>query len=83
MKRIKITKNSLGGYDFNESYNHIPVPKGWAIIPDEMETPNFPFGEVEVAEIDGIMTVTKWTPGIIPEFEPIESKPTQQDIIEA
>jgi hypothetical protein len=46
------------------------LPAGWAIIPADMETPNFPFGEVEVEEIDGVMTVTKWFPGEMP--KPIE-----------
>ena len=59
------------------------VPDSWAIIPEDMECENFPFGEVEAAEIDGIMTVTKWTPGEMPEPEPTEPEPTQLDIIEA
>lgn len=48
----------------------IPVPDGWAVIPDDMDTPNFPFGDIEVAEIDGVMTVTSWTPGDMPGPEP-------------
>jgi hypothetical protein len=60
------------------------LPAGWAIIPADMETPNFPFGEVEVAEIDGVMTVTEWTAGTMPEPEPeAEPEPTQMDRIEA
>ena len=47
------------------------VPEGWALIPADMETPNFPFGEVEVAEIDSVMTVTKWAPGEMSAPEPI------------
>ena len=54
-------RNQIG--DFNT------IPKGWAIIPDNMETENFPFGEIEVNDIDGIMTVTKWVAGIIPESD--------------
>jgi hypothetical protein len=46
-----------------------PIPEGWAVIPDDMVCENFPFGEVEAAEIDGVMTVTKWTPGEMPEPE--------------
>lgn len=45
------------------------LPEGWAILPDEMETPNFPFGEVTTEAIDGVMTVTKWDPSPIPEPE--------------
>lgn len=48
----------------------IPVPSGWAVIPDDMEPPNFPFGDIEVEEIGGVMTVTSWTPREIPEPEP-------------
>lgn len=45
------------------------VPDGWALLPtDELE--NFPFGEVEVDTVDGLPTVTKWTPGEVPEPDP-------------
>ena len=47
------------------------VPDGWAVIPADMECDNFPFGEIEVAEVDGVVTVTNWTPGEMPEPEPI------------
>ena len=46
------------------------IPDGWAVIPDNIETQNFPFGNIDVEEIDGIMTVTHWEPGIIPGQEP-------------
>ena len=46
------------------------IPDGWAVIPDNIETQNFPFGDIDVEEIDGIMTVTHWEPGIIPGQEP-------------
>ena len=45
------------------------VPKGWAVVPDDMKTENFPFGEVTTEEIDGVPTVTSWTPGKPPEPE--------------
>ena len=48
----------------------IPVPSGWAVIPENIETPNFPFGDSEAQEINGVMTVTKWMPMDIPEPEP-------------
>ncbi len=44
--------------------------EGWAVVPDDMEMTNFPFGDIEVEEIDGVMTVTKWTARDIPEPEP-------------
>ena len=49
------------------------IPDGWAVIPENVETPNFPFGEVTVEEIDGVMTVTKWIAGREPKpFPEIE-----------
>lgn len=46
------------------------VPAGWAVIPDNIETHNFPFGEVTVSDLDGVMTVIGWAPGAMPEPEP-------------
>ena len=51
--------------------NHGFIPDGWAVIPDDMECENFPFGEVTAEEIDGVMTVTNWVAGVIPEPEPM------------
>ena len=67
---IEITELYNGGHN-NQTINGadpatFPVPDGWAVIPDTMETPNFPFGEVVTEEINGVETVTSWTPGIIP-----------------
>ena len=62
---------------------HGVLPDGWAVIPADMETPNFPFGEVEAAEVDGIMTVTKWTAGEMPVVvdEPVSNEPTTEDLV--
>ena len=60
-------RNQNGGLTF--------VPFGWAKIPEDMETPNFPFGEVEVEEINGVMTVTKWTAGVVPSPDPDPDNP--------
>ena len=83
MTIIEIAPLSNGAHR-NQNGGLSVVPTGWAVIPTDMETPNFPFGEVEVAEVDGVMTVTKWTPSEIPEPESApEAEPTQLDIIEA
>lgn len=71
----------------NQTY-HGALPDGWAIIPADMECENFPFGEVTVEEIDGVMTVTNWVPGVVPEPEPepephIEPEPTAEEILNA
>lgn len=59
------------------------IPEGWALIPEGMECENFPFGEVEVEEIDGVPTVTKWTPGTLPEPEPEpEPEPTADELMD-
>ena len=68
----------------NHQTFHGVLSDGWAVIPDGMNLENFPFGEAETEEVNGIMTVTKWTPGTLPEPEPVpEPEPTQLDILEA
>lgn len=78
---IKIKPYDNGGHA-NQSTTPKNIPDGWAVVPDDMETPNFPFGEVEVADINGVMTVTKWTPGTVPETEPIIEEPSIDTIID-
>ena len=61
------------------------IPEGWAIVPDDIITDNFPFGDLTTEEIDGIMTVTSWTPGTIPEPEPEpipERDPSADELID-
>lgn len=83
MTMIEIASLSNGAHR-NQTGTFSAIPGGWAIIHDGMETPNFPFGEVEVAEINGVMTVTKWTAGTIPEPEPEpEPEPTELEQLRA
>ena len=83
MRIIEIAALDNGAHR-NQTGTFLAVPDGWAEIPDGMETPNFPFGEVEVAEINGVMTVTKWTAGTFPEPEPEpELEPTTEEILNA
>lgn len=75
MKIIEIAALSNGAHN-NQTINGVdpaafPVPEGWAIIPEDMETPNFPFGEVTVDETQTPPVVTSWTPGESPEPEPV------------
>ena len=65
MRIIEIAALENGAHR-NQTSNMFVIPHGWAIIPEGMETPNFPFGEVVTEEINGVETVTSWTPGIIP-----------------
>ena len=65
-----------------------PVPDGYAVIPEALGTPetleNYPFGEITIEEIDGIPTVTSWTPLPIPEPEPQpEERYTAEDLLRA
>lgn len=81
MRIIEIAALDNGAHR-NQTGNLSTIHDGWAVIPEGMETPNFPFGEVEVAETNGVMTVTKWTAGTIPEPEPEpEPEPTTEEIL--
>ncbi len=82
MKIIEILALSNGGHN-NQTWNGETIPEGYAVIPDDMETPNFPFGEVTVKEIDGVMTVTKWVEGEIPEAKEIEQPISEVDQLRA
>ena len=78
----------------NQEWDTLPIPDGWAVIPEGMELENFPFGLVTAEEINQsihddeepvfVMTVTGWTPLPFPEATPAPAeKPTQMDILEA
>lgn len=51
------------------------VPAGWAVIPDGMDTPNFPFGDLTVDETQTPPVVTSWTPLPVPDDPPPENAP--------
>lgn len=81
--RIVEIKALENGAHRNQTGNFKTVPKGYAVIPDNVETPNFPFGELFAEEINGIMTVTNWTPGTIPEPEPEpEAEPSAEELMD-
>lgn len=71
MKIIEIKKLDNGAHR-NQTGGLSSVPEGWAVVPDDLVTENFPFGEVTVEDIDGVPTVTKWVP--LPRPEP-ETEP--------
>ena len=58
------------------------VPEGWAVVPDDLETENFPFGEVTVEDINGVMTVTKWVATDMPVVEEIPKEPSTTEILD-
>lgn len=84
MRIIEIAALSNGAHR-NQTPNYINViPEGWAVIPSNMDTPNFPFGKITAEEINGVMTVTNWTPGVFPDPEPKpDPKPTTEDRVTA
>lgn len=85
MRIIEIAGTPDGAHR-NQTINGVltDVPEGWAVVPNSMDTPHFPFGEIEVADIDDISTVTGWTPLPVPEPEAVKmEEPTQLDRLEA
>lgn len=79
MRIIEIASLDNGAHR-NQNGGLSVVPDGWAVIPADMECENFPFGDVEIAEINGVMTVTKWTPGEMPEPEPVPEPETETSV---
>ena len=84
MRMIEIKALSNGAHRNQTPSTLTTLPEGWAVVPDSIHTPNFPFGEVTAEEVNGVMTVTNWTPGTIPEPEPEPiPEPTAQDDTDA
>ena len=83
MRIIKIEANPNGAHRNQTSSGALPVPSGWATIPDGMETPNFPFGDITVDK-QTPPVVTNWTSLPIPEPEPEpDPAPTTEDRVAA
>lgn len=79
MRIIEIAALPNGAHRNQTSSGAISVPDGWAIIPDGMATPNFPFGDITVDD-QTPPVVTSWTPLPIPEPEPApDPEPTTED----
>lgn len=68
MKIIEIADLTNGAHR-NHTYHGV-LPEGWAVIPADMDTPNFPFGEIAVEDVDGVPTMTSWEPLPMPEPTP-------------
>lgn len=82
MRIIEITAQNNGAHR-NQTFNGV-LPDGWAVVPDSLETENFPFGEVVVETVDGKPTVVEWKPLPMPEPEPEpEAEPTTEEILDA
>lgn len=53
------------------------IPEGWALVPEGQTLEHFPYGALEVEEVDGVMTVTSWTALPVPQPEPEEPDPLE------
>ena len=76
---VKMKAYPNGGHA-NQDGPEVPVPEGWAMIPEAvgtMETlEHFPFGEIAVEDVDGVPTVTGWTPLPVPAPEEPAEEPS-------
>lgn len=80
MRIVEVIALSNGAHR-NQTGEVMVAPPGWAVVPEGLDTQNFPFGEIAVEEVDGVLTVTSWTPIEIPAPEPEpEPEPTLDDI---
>lgn len=68
MKIIEIASLTNGSHR-NQTSDTNFIPSGYAIIPESLDTPNFPFGEITVKEIGGVLTVVNWKALPVPEIE--------------
>ena len=80
MKVIEIEMLPNGAHR-NQWGNFNGIPEGWAVVPDDMETLNYPFGTITVEEVNGVPTVTKWEAGEFPEPKPIKTEPTPAELL--
>lgn len=85
MTIIEIIPLDNGAHRNQTTRGPIPLPDGWALVPDDMlPLENYPFGEAVVDDISGIPTVTGWTPLPIPESPPDpDPQPTEFDHLRA
>lgn len=81
MRVVEIAALPNGGHRNQTSSGLSAVPAGWAVVPEEMGTANFPFGDLTVENVDGVPTVTGWVPGVVPKPEAPEE--TDGDITAA
>ena len=76
---IAITKNENGSHDNQSWSNPRAIPAGYAVV-NRGECENFPFGNFEVEEVNGVPTVTSWEPLPMPEPEPEPAPETEDDV---
>lgn len=81
MRIIEIAPLDNGAHR-NQNGGVSVVPEGWAVVPADLETENFPFGEIVVDESIPPV-VTSWSPLPMPEPEPVpEAEPTADELMD-
>ena len=85
MRAIEIIALENGAHRNQNSSMPFDIPEGWAVIHDDLAIPDtFPFVNIEVAEIEGVMTVTSITAGVMPDPEPVpDPEPTELEQLRA
>ena len=79
MRLIEIASLPNGAHRNKTPNSVTDIHDGWAVVPNNIETVNFPFGDVVVEEKDGVMTVVEWIPGIVPAPDP--SDPIDESLL--
>lgn len=86
MLAIEIKQSETGYHANQRSDGLFPLLPGWAVVPESLGTSetleHFPFGDINVEEIDGVPTVTGWTPLPMPKPGP-EPEPEPPASLEA
>lgn len=82
MKIVEIKAFDNGAHR-NQSGYFETIPEGWALIPDNLETPNFPFGKFTTNEVNGVVTVANWIPVAIPDVKELEKPVTELEQLRA
>ena len=70
MNMLEICANDLGAHRIQTWPGRLP--DGWAMIPAGLALEGAPFGVPEITTVQGVPTVTGWTPTPWPEPEPDE-----------
>ena len=83
MTIIEITSLENGAHMNQTTNSFLRIPDGWAVIPDDMDTPNFPFGDITVDKTQSPPVVTKWNPLPMPEDPVAAEAPTELEQLRA
>ena len=80
MRIVEILALENGAHRNQTVFGEITPPDGWVVAPDDVATPNFPFGDFTYQNIDGVPTMTGWTAGVKPQETPESAQQSRPDI---